>query len=84
MPFCKALLRAPKPPPPGYPSDPTTLGEHIRKRRLDLGLTQKELAGLLGVDEWTVINWEVRGRKPAVGSMPVVVKFLGHLPDGAD
>ena len=84
MPFCKAVLRAPRPPAPGYMRNPRTLGEHIRKRRLDLGLTQKELASALGVDQWTVINWEVRGRTPAPQVMPRVVQFLGYLPDGAN
>ncbi len=49
---------------PSYPREPKTLGERIRKARMDKGLQIKELARLVGVTEDTVINWEVRGRKP--------------------
>ncbi len=35
---------------------PTTLGMHLRKRRLFLGLTQVEMATQLGVNELTVGN----------------------------
>jgi len=31
---------------------------------MDAGLQIKELAGILGVTEDTVINWEVRGMRP--------------------
>jgi DNA-binding transcriptional regulator YiaG len=47
-----------------YPASPKTLGERIRKARMDAGLQIKELAGMLGVTEDTVINWEIRGMKP--------------------
>jgi len=31
---------------------------------MDAGLKIRELAGLIGVTEDTVINWELRGRRP--------------------
>lgn len=43
-----------------YPANPKTIGEHIRKRRMDLGLMQKEVAGIIGVTESTIWNWENR------------------------
>ena len=39
-------------------TEPRTLGDHVRKRRLALRLTQRELATRLGVNPWTVLNWE--------------------------
>lgn len=45
-----------------YPSG--TLGEIIRKWRLEQGLIQKDLAKMLGVDEMTVVNWETGKSKP--------------------
>ena len=42
----------------GYPSDPKTIGEAMRKRRLDLGLRQIDVANLVGCNEMTVVNWE--------------------------
>ena len=35
-----------------------SFGEYIRKKRLEAGLTQKELAGQLFVTESTVSKWE--------------------------
>ena len=43
-----------------YPNNPKTLGEQIRKRRLDLELTAKQVAEQLGVHYQTIINWEKR------------------------
>jgi DNA-binding transcriptional regulator YiaG len=49
---------------PTYPKNPRTLAEHIRKYRKDRGLLIRELAEELGIAEFTLINWEVRGRNP--------------------
>jgi DNA-binding XRE family transcriptional regulator len=38
-----------------YPDQ--TLGEHIRKWRLEQGLFQGDLAKIIGVDEMTIVNW---------------------------
>jgi DNA-binding XRE family transcriptional regulator len=41
-----------------------TFGEKIRKFRLEQGLRQKDLAIVLGVNETTIVNWEL-DRRPA-------------------
>ena len=41
------------------------MGEKIRKFRLEKGFRQKDLAILLGVNEMTIVNWELDRRKPA-------------------
>jgi transcriptional regulator with XRE-family HTH domain len=46
-----------------YPAG--TLGEIIRKWRLEQGLFQRDLARMLGVDEMTIVNWEKGKTKPA-------------------
>ena len=63
-----------------------TLGDHVRKRRLDLGLTQKEVACRLGVDAMTVNNWETGRREPGPGIRSKLRAFLGRdLPvQGSD
>lgn len=43
---------------------PKTLGEHIRKRRRELGITQKEVSNQLGVTQTTLIKWKAC-QKPA-------------------
>ncbi|MBI3592000.1 MAG: helix-turn-helix domain-containing protein [Nitrospirae bacterium] len=78
----KALeLSFPRPiiPPKGYPMEPLTLGEHIRKRRLDLELLQVEVAAEIGVTESTVRNWE-HGTEPELRYIPAVIAFLEALP----
>jgi transcriptional regulator with XRE-family HTH domain len=59
---------------------PTTLGEHIRQRRLKLQLTLKEAAKLLGTDECSVINWEKGRTVPKVYRLPAIIRFLGYNP----
>ena len=49
---------------PAYPKEPKTLGEQIRKARMDQGLLIRELATLVGVSPDTIINWELKGVKP--------------------
>jgi transcriptional regulator with XRE-family HTH domain len=51
---------------------PTTLGEHIKKRRLDLKLTVKEAGKLLGSDESSIINWEKGRTVPKVYRLPAM------------
>jgi DNA-binding transcriptional regulator YiaG len=42
----------------GYPAHPITVGDHIRKKRMELGLLQREDAEIIGVTESSVWNWE--------------------------
>ena len=78
MPFCHVTLRGQKPLPPAYPRELRTIGDQLRKRRLDLGLRQKDVARLLGVDETTVYNWEGHRTSP-LGR--VRLEMLGFLRD---
>jgi len=80
LPFCRIILKAPKPLPPAYPGEPKTLGDHIRKRRLDLNLLQKDVAGIIGVVQETVWNWEKGATNPAVRCLPGIIEFLGYVP----
>jgi transcriptional regulator with XRE-family HTH domain len=68
-----------KQPLPGYPTNPLTIGDHIRKRRMDLGLLQREVAELIGVTESSVWNWE-HGVEPEQHYNPKIIKFLGYIP----
>ena len=53
-----------------------SLGEHLKKKRLELRLTQKEAGTHLGVTSFTVTNWEHGLRKPAIQHFPVICQFL--------
>lgn len=56
------------------------LGDHIKKRRLDLGLTQREAARQIGVKKASVQRWESRKCEPTVSCFPLVLAFLGYDP----
>ena len=86
LPFCHVRLSGPKPSPKSYPKELKTLGDHIRKRRLDLGLLQKEVAEQLGVDTASIVNWESNEVQPMVHCLPGIFAFLGHnpLPEAGD
>jgi len=59
-----------------YPVNPQTLGEKLRKMRMDKGMTLKEMAALFGVTDTAVINWEIRGKIPRGENMEKVKTFL--------
>lgn len=80
MPFSGWVLRAAKPLPKGYPKAPKSLEEHLKRRRLDLGLLQRELAAMLGVCAATVRNWETGRSTADLRSIPAAVQFLGADP----
>jgi transcriptional regulator with XRE-family HTH domain len=52
----------------------------MRKRRLDLKLLQKDVAVAIGVDTYTIANWEKNRCNPQLHLLPSVVRFLGHNP----
>jgi transcriptional regulator with XRE-family HTH domain len=80
LPFCHAELRAPKPKSDHYPTEISTLGDHIRKHRLDLDLMQRQVGEQIGVDEATITNWERNATDPAVRFIPAIIEFLDYDP----
>ena len=64
----------------GFDFEPITLGDHIRRRRLVLGIGLKEAGRRIGVTEFTVINWESRNKKPLTRHMPAIIRFIGYDP----
>ena len=78
MQFGPIILKALKPKDTDF--EPQTLGERIRKRRLELQITQKQAAERLGINPWTVLNWEKDHTAPPMESMPAIIRFLGYDP----
>ena len=57
------------------------VGDHVRARRLNLGLAQEQFSQQLGVSESTINNWE-RGRYfPDLRALPRVLSWLGMIRD---
>jgi transcriptional regulator with XRE-family HTH domain len=77
---CHFTLLAKIPPSRAYPVSLTTLGDHLRRRRLDVKLLQKDVAGILGVDTTTINNWERNRCQPRLPLFPKIAQFLGYSP----
>lgn len=66
----------------GFQGDPQTVGQHILRKRLEVGLTQRQLGERLGVDMYSVSNWEKGKTKTFPAKvMPAVIGFLGYNPE---
>ncbi|MBI5431909.1 MAG: helix-turn-helix transcriptional regulator [Planctomycetes bacterium] len=79
LPICQSTLRAPRPA-AGYPVELRTVGEHVRRRRLDLGLSQRAMAGELRVHPATILNWERGKTEPGARMLARIIKVLGYHP----
>jgi DNA-binding XRE family transcriptional regulator len=78
LPLVRVRIKCKKP--NDIPQNPKTLGEHIKKRRLTLGLTQRLAAHVLGVNPGTVLNWETGRFEPRIRWLPAILGFLGYDP----
>lgn len=80
MAICHVRLSAQRPKSEAYPAALVTYGGHLRAKRLDLGLPQKQVAEQVGVDQTSVYNWESNRVEPAVRLIPRIHLFLGYCP----
>jgi transcriptional regulator with XRE-family HTH domain len=80
LPFCHLTLKAPKPPLSAYPCPPKTLGEHLKKKRMDLKLTPTYVAFMLKCDKTSVHNWEHSLYSPSLQYYHRIIEFLGYAP----
>jgi transcriptional regulator with XRE-family HTH domain len=56
------------------------VGEYLKKRRLDLGLSQKKAAERIGVYFKSYDNWEHDKHEPEFRYWPGIIGFLGYDP----
>jgi len=75
-PKLKIRTKRPKKWPKGYPFEPKTLGERIRKHRMDLGWFQRDVARFIRVVTDTVANWEKNRTKPSKRYLKRIKQFL--------
>lgn len=87
LPFCHFEIRVPESRlnafilrRKGLAAQPGTLGEHLRNRRLVLGLRQEDVAERLGTVREVYDRWERDERRPVVSVWPSVLAFLGYYP----
>ena len=81
LPFGPKLLKSLKP--VTFDRSLPTLGDHLKKRRHELGLFQREVADRLDVDTWTYLLWEQNNTRPGIHSWPKVISFLQYDPNPA-
>jgi DNA-binding transcriptional regulator YiaG len=64
----------------GFSKEVKTIGDHLRKKRIELGLLQKDVSSMLNVCEDTVMYWENNRAKPMIHHIPLIIEFLGYNP----
>ena len=60
--------------------NPQTLGEHLRRRRIDRGLLQREVGVQIGVSSETICGWELGRTDPDIRYLPAIHRFLRFCP----
>lgn len=68
----------------GLLAKPVTLGQHLRNKRLKLGLKQEEVAARLNTIREVYERWERDERDPVISEWPTLLKFLGYYPFEGD
>src|SRR5665213_923194 len=62
------------------PAQPTTLGEQIKKHRLELHWLQTDVAAKMGISSTSVSNWERGITSPSRRMTKRIREFLDHIP----
>lgn len=70
------ILRASAPKPKGYPENPTTLALKFKKKRMDLGLTAREVCYEIEIDPKQLWRWEHGIREPKGNNREKMIRWL--------
>ncbi len=65
---------------PAYPANLDTLGDHLRKVRLDRGMSQPDVARILNVTTDSVTGWELNRFEPTPKFAKAIIAFIGSFP----
>ena len=82
--FVNTKLWGKKPVNAAYPDELVTLGDHLRKVRLDRGLSQPQVAKLLKATPDTVTGWELNRHEPPARFAKRIIQFIGYFPFNND
>lgn len=52
----------------------------MRKKRLDLNLSQPQVAKIINVTTDTITNWELNRAEPTIFQIPKIISFLKYTP----
>jgi hypothetical protein len=75
LPFCNLRLKAEKPRCKTDPQKVLTHGDAIQKRRMDLGLRQKDVALIIGCDTDTITNGRRVVARQAISHTAKIAQF---------
>ncbi len=64
----------------GFPINPKTIGEHIKRKRMQLGLMQSEVAEIINVSTDCIYHWETNRNKPQINYYQKIISFLEYNP----
>ena len=59
--------------------DTSTFGGWLKKKRLEMGLEQKELAEILGVSDGSVYNWENGRSRPTAKGLKQLNEVISFI-----
>jgi len=74
------VLKAKKPVNTAYPKELVTLGDHLRKVRLDKGMSQPQVSLILNTSTDMVTNWELNRNEPTPKFAKLIIEFIGYVP----
>jgi transcriptional regulator with XRE-family HTH domain len=73
-------LTAKKPTSSSYVREPRTLGDHLRRKRILLGLRQSDVAAHVAISPSALERWERNETEPKPYLIPRIIDFLGYAP----
>ena len=79
LPICNILLTVLKPERKPYPKELNTYGDQLRKKRLDLNLSQTQVAKIINATD-SITNWELNRTEPNLNQIPKIISFLKYTP----
>lgn len=80
LPFCHWTLRARKRPTPRLPEHLYHLGDHLQRRRLELGLNRTAMAKRLQIEVSSYCRWEKGVTIPELHRRDQIAAHLGYRP----
>ncbi len=78
MTICELVLQANIPKDSRYPKTLTSIGDHLRTKRLDGNMELKDVAQQLNVTVQSIVHWEQNRTTPNLRFYPVIADFLGY------
>lgn len=79
-PILPITLKSEKPKHSRYPKEIITVGDELRSVRLDKGLTQHQVAEMIGVNRNFVYEMELGHHTNTIFALHKVYLFLGYIP----